>query len=66
MRTISINTKKIKNEIKRLGIPDAQFAKKCNISRQLLFYVLSTGWSGPMTISKIAHGMGVEPKDLLQ
>ena len=66
MKKLSLNIKKIQGEIARLDLTYTEFAKRCDISRPLLYYTLSRKQGSFLTISKIANGMGVDPKDLLQ
>ncbi len=62
---MKVNSKKILNEIKRLGWSQAQLAEKIGITRQAIDYILKERVTKLETLNKIGKVLELDPKDLL-
>jgi len=60
---LKLNTKKIKAEMKRIGINQSELARRTGFSRQWISYVMRN--KPPMASVKIAKVFGLKPKDLI-
>ena len=65
MRTMKVNTDKIKREIKRQGLTQMGFAKSIDMTRQGFEQILTRETTTFKTLDIIADALGVDAKDLL-
>ena len=61
---MKINTKKIKDELVRLGKTQAELARTMGESRQALHYQIKNGRTFPV-IEKIAKALNIPERDLI-
>jgi transcriptional regulator with XRE-family HTH domain len=61
---MKINTEKIKDELRRLGITQAELARTLGESRQALHYQVKSGRSFPI-IERIAKALNIPERDLI-
>jgi hypothetical protein len=64
---MQINTKKIKQEMKRQGLGYGELARRCRPpykSRQAIAYIVNHGKNLHL-INRIAKALGVPPRDLI-
>jgi len=64
MKKIYLNTKKIKDELIRLGKNQSWLAGKLKMTRQNVSYMLTH--NSLRAAEKIGDVLGIEPKDLLK
>ena len=62
---MTINTVIIKLLLAEQDMTQADLASKSGLSRQSVSTVLSRGTASPKTVSKLAAGLGVRPKDII-
>ncbi len=62
---MTINTVIIKLLLAELGMTQADLADKIGLSRQSVSTILTRGTASPKNIGKLAAGLGVRPKDII-
>ena len=64
--SMKINTKKIKDELSRIGICQAELARRMGITRQALHQQLNGGARSFATISKLSKALNLPERDLIK
>ena len=62
---MKIDKNKIRKTIKAQGLTIGQAAEKMGVSRQGLHMILANESTLLKNVDKIAHGIGLKPKDIL-
>lgn len=62
---MTINTVIIKLLLAEQDMTQADLASKIGLSRQSVSTVLTRGTASPKTVGKLAAGLGVRPKDII-
>ena len=64
---MKLNTKKIENELSRIGWTKYRLAKEMNVAHQWIYQVLNPKYNGHTlrTIERIAVALGFDGKDLI-
>ena len=65
MQTMKINSQKIKNELRRLGLTREVFAKSIGMTRQGFEQVLTRRKTTFKTLNKIADKLSLDAKDIV-
>ena len=62
---MTINTTIIKLLLAEQGATQAELASKIGLSRQSVSTILMRGTASPKNVGKLAVGLGVKPKDII-
>lgn len=62
---MTINTTIIKLLLAELDMTQADLAERCGIKAQNISTVLTRGTASPKTVGRLAAGLGVRPKDII-
>lgn len=63
---MNLNTLKIEMCLAEKGLSKSEYAKQCNISRQNLSTILQRGSCEPVTMGKLANGLGVPVSEIVR
>lgn len=61
---MDLNKRKIETLLAERGWSKSDYARRCNISRQNLSTILRRGSCEPITVGKLARGLGVSVSEI--
>jgi len=63
---MNLNTKKVEILMAEQGISQKNLAERCGMPRQNISAIIRKGKAEPKTVGKLASGLGVDVKDIIE